>query len=339
MESLCNLSRMGASVTVIADKMTIDWMRMRTRDYFEWSDTATNGPAWRVFAGREVAPSGQWQPYIRNAPNGEVCSYLCDPGARSIVIDLPAGPWRQLYALRIVRNILRWELFLRGTVFLHGSCVSNQNHGLGLLGNSRSGKTTVLLNLLQTRSWDYVTEDDLALIPQADGTVLALGWPGCARVRRSMISNFPALQTAAQKFTHPANPLESKASPDTGLVRIFPEELTQTLGCSTVPQTVLDCCLWLQWGNENAIRPLSKEEMAERLRTSWDVLPERKSGARPRSSSASPDWEEIVFDQFLLKSYGVPSLDSHEMNLKQISDRIRGFAVSHTGRVAGFDML
>ena len=109
---ICVLTRLGAGVAVISDQDTGAWLRLRTHHYFGCSNFSEHAFQWQVFAGREFAPAGKWTPHSRRFPNGEFCEYLVDLGARSIVIDLPPGIWRQLYALRVVRNILRWELFL-----------------------------------------------------------------------------------------------------------------------------------------------------------------------------------------------------------------------------------
>jgi hypothetical protein len=290
-----------------------------------------------VFAGREFAPAGKWTPHSRRFPNGEFCEYLVDLGARSIVIDLPPGIWRQLYTLRVVRNILRWELFLRGAVFLHASCLAFRGNGIALLGQSRGGKTTTLLNLLADGELDYVTEDDLTVIPQADGRLLALGWPGCVRIRKSMLPAFPSILAASGKLTHPANQLEVNGNPDTALIRIFPEELAGIFGCKIVSETILDVGAWLQWNEHSSTQPLSRDEVMQRLRLSWDILPERKPGARPRLlDPKNPDWQTMVFEPFLLEAYGVPSLQQHEKNLGCVAGGIRGLAVGHHGEVVKF---
>jgi hypothetical protein len=334
---ICVLTRLKAGVAVISDKDTHSWLRLRTNRYFGWSNVSERDASWQVFAGREFAPSGKWTPYSRQSPTGEFCKYLVDPVARIIVIDLPPGPWRQLYALRVVRNVLRWELFLQGAVFLHASCLAFRGNGIALLGDSRGGKTTMLLNLLQEGQWDYVTEDDLTIVPQADGRLLALGWPGCVRVRRKMLAAFPSILAARQKFTHPANHMEENENPDTGLIRIFPEELASIFGCKIVPETTLDAGVWLQWGDNSLTQSLSSNDVMQRLRLSWDILPERKPGARPRLLDLkNPEWQKMVFDPFLLEAYGVPSLREHERNLCCVASGIRGLAVCHHGKVVKF---
>jgi hypothetical protein len=334
------LSRMGIGVDVLADPLTHSWIMARTSHYFTHSNGSDGRSNWQVIAGIELAPARRWKTYCRQSANGESCKYLVDVHAKSIVVDLPPGPWRQLFTLRIVRNILRWELFIKGAVFLHASCISVKGRGIALLGQSRGGKTTALLRLLEQGQADYVTEDDLTVVAQPNGTFRALGWPGCVRVRRSMMTQFADLQINLHRFTHPANRLEEKANPDVGLLRVFPEELSEVYGCKIVPEVTLDVGAWFHWNKANQTLPISLEEISEGLGLSWDILPERKSGARPAlMDRKKPAWANLVFDPFLLEAYGVPNLSGHELNLNQIAKSIRGLKVFHCGQVNKFNNI
>jgi hypothetical protein len=334
------LSRMGIGVQVVSDPLTHSWLKARTSPYFSHSSGSDNGSMWQVIAGSEFAPAGRWKTYYRQSANGERCKYLVDLQAKLIVVDLPLGPWRQLFTLRIIRNIFRWELFLQGAVFLHASCVSIKGRGIALLGQSRGGKTTALLNLLERGHADYVTEDDLTVVAQTNGTFRALGWPGCVRVRRSMIPQFADLQINPHKFTHPANGLEDAMNPDVGLLRVFPEELSSMYGCNIVPEVTLDIGAWCHWNKTQETLPMSLEETSEGLRLSWDILPERKAGARPGLMDRNkPEWASLVFDPFLLEAYGVPDLKGHELTLHQIAENMRGFKVFHCGETSKFNCM
>lgn len=334
-------SRLEASVEVVCDAATHVWLCARTRGYFSTSNTLVDERKWTVFVGAEFAPDSEWVSYTRSSPTGECCVFRVDICRRALVIDLPAGSWRRLYALRMVRNILRWELFLGGAIFLHASCVSRAGEGIAILGPSRSGKTTLTLNLLNTGHCGFVTEDDLTVVPQRDGSLLALGWPGCIRVRRHMLPHWPELDSMRYQFAHPANDLEKGLNPDIGLVRIFPEETAVFNPCGVVPEVRLQTCMWVEWGSGGPqVGPLSEDDIWQRLRGSWDILPERKAGARPYYDDGHPrPWKELVFDPFLLKSYGVPVLRKHEQALKSISQSVAGFTFSHGGDMIAAEYL
>jgi hypothetical protein len=326
------LSRLQASVAVVSDPHTRDWLRFRTSQYFRWSTPNDGKVAWHVVGGRENAPMMKWTPYSRHSSHGEYCHFLVNHSTRFVVVDLPPGPWRHLFILRVIRNILRWELFLLGAVFLHASCLSWRGRGVALFGPSRSGKSTLLLKLLSEKGCDYVTEDDVTIAPQFDGKLVALGWPGCVRMRRHMLSGFPTIATKAAEFTHPANLLERNGDLENTWLRIFPEEIVHRFGCGLVPEILLKAGLWLGWDKCVSIQELCQGEMERRLIASWDVLPERKAGARPHLIDWDhPKWSDLVFDQFLLEAYGVPALSRHEETLKLLASTIQGFAVTHCG--------
>ena len=330
-----SLSRLGATVTVVSDAVTRAWLNFRTRGFFSWIDDPSITSGWTIFAGPELAPVGRWRNYRRDSPTGESCTFRVNADARAVVVDLPPGSLRQLYVLRIARNILRWQLFHDGAIFLHACCVAQHDRGLVLLGRSGSGKTTLTLSLLRSGIWDFVTEDDLTVIPKSDGTFLALGWPGCARLRRNMLPQFPELVEAASQLSHPSNAFEENLLPDVGRLRVFPEELSAAFGCKSRTEAVLDSFVWVDWGNEATMFRVSPAETASRLYTSWDILPERKAGARPHQQNGlARDWSKLVFDPFLLEIFGVPTLDFHKQILSSLASRVPGYLLTHNGRIS-----
>ena len=290
------------------------------------------GDRWTIIGGREFARTAHSVVYTRASPTGEACNFYVDRGLRQIVVDLPIGAWRQLFVLRMIRNVLRWELFREGAIFLHACCVEREGKGIIFLGRSRSGKTTLTLNLIRNRGWQFVAEDDLTLFRLPGRQLLALGWPGCLRMRRSMLAFYPELVAKASEFAHPANSLEQNLDPEHALLRIFPEELNQSLGCQVAPQVVPKAFVWVKWGACQTMRPIPAQETLERLFQSWDILPERKPGVRPDASNAkSSTWSKFVFDQFLLGHYQVPDLHPHKETLRVIAGNVPAYSLTHCG--------
>lgn len=324
-----SLTRHGASVHIVGDDATLTWMLRRTTYGF--------GPAirrgeddWTVIAGSEHASNRRWTRYIRRYASGETCSFLVDGRHRLIVVDQPPGAWRSLYALRMVRNVLRWELFRRGAIYLHASCVSLGGQGLAFIGPRRSGKSSLMVSALRSGSWEYVTEDDLTLLPMEGGGFAALGWPGSLRVRRSMLSHYPEIAAELQRLEHPANRLEENLDPEIGMVRVFPEELAHIFGCKITAETTLRWVARTEWGESEALMPIDHAALLVALQQSWDVVPERKAGASTGAQHGKA-WKEQVFDPFLFEVYGVPDLSEYRVRLENLAASIEGYRLIHSG--------
>jgi hypothetical protein len=226
-------------------------------------------------------------------------------------------------------------MFLSGAIFIQADCITRNGRGVALIGPSRSGKTTMMLQFLRQREWAYVTEDDLTILPKSDGNVLALGWPGSIRVRRSMLLTTPEIRDAEARLSHPANELEKGLDPELALLRMFPEELCALMGCAQKPETALSSIVCLKWANCPSVRVMKDGAVARHLNEAWDVLPERRQGARPpQDLEVSHDWHNTVFDPFLLDYYGVPALTPYASSLKHAASQLHGLQVNHVGSVA-----
>jgi hypothetical protein len=323
-------SRRGASLEVEADDATMAWLVARTAPY--GFSEADKDPTWRIVADAAHRGNGNWARYNRQYASGETCAFLVDTERRVIAIDAPDADWRKLYALRMMRNVLRWQLLRLGALFMHGSCVSSAGRGLCLIGPSRTGKTSLTLSALQSGRWDYVTEDDATIQRDDEGCVI-LGWPGSLRIRRSMLIHFPEIADAVTWLKHPANPLEEKLDPNVAVLRVFPDELAAIYGCQVVGETRLSLWGVACWAQAEAIHPLETAILARAIERAWDVLPERRAGA-PSLSSDEQDWNARVFDPFLLKHYGAPPVSEYMELLSSWTRETRGFLLCHTGRMA-----
>lgn len=316
------LQRLGARVRFDADEDTVGWIAHRTKDYFDWTSTDNDPNVWTVLAGGKSPTHGNWTRHQRRFPTGEFYDFWVNTDRRAIVVDLPYGPWRSLYLLRIIRNVLRWELFLNGAIFLHAGGIANAGSGYALLGAPRSGKSTLGLHMLTRPGWAFIAEDDLTLIHTQNGSTLALGWPGCVRIRRALLHHFPQVERYLNNLTHPANELEQNLDPQRSFVRIFPEELREIFGCAIVPQAILTTCFWTRSSDTPDAHRMTPEEAQTRLKHSWDIVPDRKGGVRSDVDNLqSQDWQGLVFDPFLMNSYVFPNLEPHLNHISIIAQK------------------
>lgn len=321
------LRRMGAKVRVTGDSSSIAWIRDRGQRYFEFDAGFADEDAWHIISGKETAPALPWKSFERGIPAAP-CTYHLNANRGVIVVDAPPGRWRDLWTLRLVRDLLRWQLFRDGAIFVHASLVSHQSAGVALVGKSRSGKSTLLLQLLRTRDFAFVAEDDLTIIRRDSGRIVGLGWPGCLRLRRSMLKFFPELADESG-LLHPANEIERNGNPESALLRLFPEEVESRFGCSVKSEASVNYLARLDWAGAPATSPLSVEATAEALVESWDILPERRAGARPDYHGGSTrQWRDCCFNPLLFDFFGLPP-GFGEDQVRASATGMTGYAIHH----------
>ena len=330
------LRRGRASVLVESDLATEAWVRMRSERFFEMSVSVDAACSWSVAGGVEHAPPAE--DYVRHEiryDSGEHCDVLISLTRRVLAVDLPPGPWRSVYVLRAVRNLLRWQLQAQSNpVFLHGAGLMHEPTGKGicLIGPSLAGKSTLSLALLGP-CWGWVSQDDLCVVEMPLGSWMLLGWPGSLRLRRDALALFPSFAAKEFTFTHPANRLEAKPSVTNSRLHIFPEELSRALGCPIRGEAPVCAIAVLDPESEDDdLRPLSPEEITDALFQAWDVLPERRAGRRVADVFAGRrDWSNLPFFPLLLEYFGLPNIEVIEQKLTALASAVPGWRVSrHT---------
>lgn len=325
----------NAAVRLIADSSTAACTQRRCKGFFTETSRWTKPTPWTIYAGVVPVGAAQWRTYTRQSITGEACAFKVDHATRQLLVDLPPGPWCSLYTLRMIRNVLRWELFHRHAIFLHASCVARDGMGIAILGATKSGKSTVTLDLLRQGGWQCVTDDELTVLVEPDGQLTGLGWPGAHRIRRNMLHLFPELSARLHEFSHPANQLPAEQHPHSGWLRLFPDELQQVYGCEMSPQVKLASAACLNWG-PTSVQRHDQASVAIVVRIAWDILPERRPGYRPDTRMvAANKWQQQVFDPFMLEAFGVPPLAQMERNLQRIEQSLPGYEVTHYGHVDG----
>ncbi len=325
------IKRRGASVRLTGDSQTLAWVRARGAGYFEFAVDEASTACWHIIAGREHA--GEFVSKLRgyHAVTSDHVELWLPPDERIVIVDVPTGPWRDLWALRMVRHILRWQLFHAGAIFLHGCAFAHDGAGVAALGGSRAGKTTVLLQSLRMGGVAFVAEDDLTILQQPSGGIVALGWPGSVRLRRSMLHAFPEF-SRTEEFRHPANSQEAKLDPSVGLLRVFPEEIRSTFGCELQPEARLEAIGWVDWAPKPGFERMRTDELQAVLHASWDILPERRPGTRPQLAQGRlPHSREFCFHPFLHDIFGVPELGPFSDTLARYAPELKGYRVRHTG--------
>ena len=330
---MLRIRRRSATLDLLTDADTTAWVCARGRGFFSFEgDIARQGNLWLVVGGLELAPARRdYGLHETSQPSGETCRFLVSPETRTLVVDLPPGPWRQLFVLRAIRDILRWELQSERALFLHGACVAASPHGVCILGRSGSGKSSLSYALTRGGKWSWVTEDDICILETSAGWEV-LGWPGSVRLRRSGVHLFPELQTVAKRLTHPANPLEAQLPTGKGMLRVFPEELSDLFGTVTEPECMLSAFFVLDPDAPlGCLEAVSPSSLTHALHLAWDVLPERRAGARVSEAlEGMRSWSDMVFHTFLLASFGEPDITYLGERLERLAATIPAWRIDRT---------
>lgn len=312
-------------VQVVCDSSEAEWLAMRCQHFFK---TADDPPvhAWKVWSGLERAPVAS--DYVVQEwayPSGEFVRTLVSAEARAMVIDLPPGDWRRVYLLRAVRSLLRWQLQAICPLFLHGVAMARPQDGAGfcILGPTRSGKSAASYRLARKGAWDWVSQDDLCLLP-VGGEWTLLGWPGALRLRREALQAFPELTKLEAGFDHPANLPERALSAEAGLLRIFPEELSSAFGAGIRGEARVAAFFVLDPTSPfGAPCRLGPHELLSTVIRVSDLLPERRAGARVADAlEGRRPWSDLLYNPQLLGTFGLPDFKEIEVRTQSLAATI-----------------
>jgi hypothetical protein len=301
-------------VEVTCDPEDASWLTRRSAPFFEVQE-ATRGGAWTICAGRGRTPrSADYVAQEWTHPSGEFSRTLISAATRSLMVDISEGPWRPLYLLRAVRSLLRWQLQAQHALYLHGVAMARRADGAGvcILGRSRAGKSVLSYRLLVSGEWDFVTQDDICLLPSGGEGWTILGWPGALRLRRQALSLFPDLVESEGQLQHPANDLERKLPEHQAMLRIFPEELASLHGCGIRGEAPLRALIVLdaECPDREPV-PLTASEIQEQLQLGADILPERRAGVSAEEARRGDrPWRDLLFNPQLLDAFGLPDLSA-----------------------------
>ncbi|MEO6216779.1 MAG: hypothetical protein ABIO86_12165 [Sphingomonas sp.] len=204
-------------------------------------------------------------------------------------------------------------------------------HGICILGQSQSGKSALSFALARRGGWNWVTQDDISILPRDRGWEI-IGWPGSLRLRPSALDLFPDLRAHRPILTHPANTLESSMPANEARVRLFPTEVSDLTGAKIQAKVKLSAIFVLDPDAAvGAITRLSKSALMSALLSAWDVLPERRSGAAVLDARRGiSSWRELVFNSALFDLYGVPDVSLLERKLEAVASEIGGWQIDRT---------
>lgn len=269
------ISRRSARAVVIGDFETLEKLVEYTSPYFV-RDELTNGLAFlpTIYAGIENAP-------IPLPSGAAVVSSPGEPDRRVLhqspnmvfVVDQPPGIWRVIHVGRVLRSILRWQLYSSGATYFHAGMVEKRGQGVVYVGSKRAGKTSSVLAALVTNGVRYVTNDDLAVAVDG-GVAVGLGWPRSISIRRGTVRQLanllPGLVSAQSVRPQPALPEQP--------MLLFPSEIAAVTNRSVLAEAPIKVVVFPEFANSPSDQCsfgwLSPTEAADRLRNNLLPIPD-----------------------------------------------------------------
>ncbi|HEX6343765.1 hypothetical protein [Umezawaea sp.] len=225
-----------------------------------------------------AAPEGRgWTRVAYSSPYEPDRVLWAHRSSRTVAVCGDPSPWRTQQLLRCVRNLLRWEHFADGELFLHGGLVQVGGRGIAFVGGKRSGKTSSILSALLHGGADFVSNDDL-VVSDGDGPGLrGLGFPRSVNVRTdsllALAEGWPALRGLLRGATHPANSFpglhheqRTAVGPDPSvppMVWVRCQELAEVTGSRLLASGTLDAVVFpafVDSADGQAVRRLSPAE-------------------------------------------------------------------------------
>ena len=322
------------SVGLDADEATSAWVIDQSKYFFNMHAVEPTGfTGWKVVAGGQLRLRvPDFTKHDTRLDTGERVRYGFSPTTKTLVVEHPPGPWRRLYALRAIRHLMRWQLQSHGALFLHGAGLAVGSEAIALLGRPGSGKSVLSVKLAH-RGWSILSQDDLCLLPEGDGWSV-MRWPGSVRLRRTAAAIVPDV-FASKDLRHPGNALEAGLDMESARLRVFLSEIRLLTSSPPPVPGKLKVLVFLDPRLDPGNRqPVLSVEAWKLLIEAWDMLPERRAGARVRLTQPE-SWLSVVFNPFLLQAFGHPDVSSLSANLKRVATMVPAWRV---GRGALLDL-
>ncbi|MGW7466963.1 hypothetical protein ACWGJT_20210, partial [Streptomyces xantholiticus] len=194
-----------------------------------------------------------------------------------------ASAYAPVHVVRIIRTLLRLDTAQLdpSALFLHAGMVSWQGHGLAVVGNKRSGKTSTVMAAAAAGA-DFVSNDDLSLHRGRD-RLIGVGWPRSVSIRLDTLE--PLGLRLPARPAHPSNKHRDEAQ------LLMPHEISRLLDCRIAPDAPLRTVLFPSFGADetSTLRRLDPQETAKRLLANLLTPPVKDDELTARFDLPSPE--------------------------------------------------
>lgn len=159
--------------------------------------------------------------------------------------------YKKQQALRVIRELLLRTLENYGYIFFHSAAINYNNKGIMIIGNSGTGKTTLMSHLLNNLNSNFISNDRVFLKKENYISLryfplpirLGIGTIKSISQLRSYISNHKLFRTQNTMFADKELNLvldKYNVFLDKNKIELTPLEFTKALNLNTIEKTVLN---------------------------------------------------------------------------------------------------
>jgi hypothetical protein len=249
-------------------------------------------------------------------PRKAVFYRVTDGGASVEILARERGPRCRTTLMRVVRELTMDRVVASGGILVHGAAIGVGGGVVVICGPKRSGKTTLLMAMLERAGVRYVANDRCVLRLTPAGASVR-GLPTLVSVRRDTLARFPAARARLGSVRPDLAGAEQAQRPSFSM---SPPEFCELMGdCPRASGGPLLALLFPRIGEDAAPlswRRLGAEEALARLRAGLF-----------RAGHASPLGQAFV-------SAAAAAADARDADHRLVAERIPGFACSLGGDAA-----
>ncbi|WP_051877489.1 hypothetical protein [Streptomyces natalensis] len=121
--------------------------------------------------------------------------FAFDRAARTI--DVLIGPGGAMDLVELIRDLVLKDQENAGAAVLHATAAYRDGSAVLITGAKGAGKSTILLELVEKFGYQIMSGDKTVLHEQADGSVLASGWPDYPHLGYGTIAKYAGLKEIA----------------------------------------------------------------------------------------------------------------------------------------------
>ena len=264
---LMRIKKESESVLVYSDKDIIEKLKKLLLPYFEVSFTESRKPEEWVFATeindtQSLGTKDVIEFAIKNLAEPKR-KYEVYPEKKVIWIREPDNSeWKIQLLNRLIRDSLR-NLLSGKLCYLHGAFVIYKEKGICILGEKRSGKTTSVLNFLDSPKCKFVSNDDVAILRRGEELV-GIGWPRAFSLRKDSLEALEKIGICYRyphKLEHPYNRNSLKEE----YLTLFPYEFEVFAKTNIAERHSIDYFLFTEFSEESLFEELDYTNGLKRL--------------------------------------------------------------------------